>query len=128
MSNSSTSIPTTTKDHLFELSQQLYLQDTTLTFKIAHIDDWDRLIGLVNTQGRYINGSVDPCAEAGEINSGRFLHIEQEKLKLRATEEGWHKVAVALANTFTTLQLTDKLIVDRFYASRDSIYLDILPG
>lgn len=46
-------------DYLSTLSIALFDIDNTLTFKIGHIDlMWDRLLGLTNTQGRYINSSV----------------------------------------------------------------------
>ncbi|HFB99335.1 MAG TPA: hypothetical protein ENJ53_00885, partial [Phaeodactylibacter sp.] len=88
-------------DKIVLLKNNLLLEDNTLTFKIAHIDlSWNRLIGFTNTNGRYINSSTDPCLNNATATSGRFLHIEQEKTKLRQDSTGWHKMASALANTF----------------------------
>lgn len=33
--------------------------------------------GTQNTQGRYTNGSRDPCRTQATVNSGRFVHLEQ---------------------------------------------------
>lgn len=33
--------------------------------------------GTLNMQGRYTNGSVDPCNEYALANNGRFIHLEQ---------------------------------------------------
>lgn len=37
----------------------------------------NELGGTTNKQGRYLNSSTDPCHQAGLVNSGKFLHIEQ---------------------------------------------------
>ena len=87
-------------DFLDILDDNLELQDTSLNYKIAHIDTWDRLAGTTNTQGRFINGSTDPCTTSATINTGRFLHLEQEKTKLRDDETGWAKMSNAIAATF----------------------------
>jgi hypothetical protein len=91
------------KDHLFD-------QDNTLTFKIAHVDNWTRLVGFTNTQGRYINQSANPCNSSATSTSGRFLHVEQEKTKLRDNVAGWHKILDALSATFLTTASRDDLI------------------
>ncbi len=36
-----------------------------------------RLCGTTNAQGRYLNGSADPCGTAASAASGRFIHLEQ---------------------------------------------------
>jgi hypothetical protein len=91
--------------YLESLRTNLELQDTSLSYVIAHEDpNWDRLIGSTNTQGRYINGNtIDPCTTSANQNSGRFLHLEQEKTKLRSDSTGWNKMANALASTFLDL-------------------------
>jgi hypothetical protein len=123
MSNSSKDDPVLF-DYLLRLKSFLFAEDTTLTFKIAHIDDWTRLAGQTNVQGRLINGSPDPCSASSPQNSGRFLHIEQERYKLRQDMEGWHKMAVALSHTFNTLHVDSPLTADRIYAARDTIFID----
>ncbi|TNE70931.1 T9SS type A sorting domain-containing protein [bacterium] len=35
------------------------------------------LAGTTNTQGRYVNGSSDPCGTSPIANTGRFFHLEQ---------------------------------------------------
>ena len=100
MSNSTEKDPQGT-DYLSLLKDALLVEDNVLTFKIAHFDkDWDRLTATTNTQGRYINGSSDPCGSSSAYNSARFIHIEQEKDRLRATETGWEKMANAVAAVF----------------------------
>jgi len=36
-----------------------------------------RLCGTTNVQGRYVNGSAQPCSVPANENSGRFIHLEQ---------------------------------------------------
>jgi len=89
-------------DYIVPLTTYLYNEDSTLTFKVAHVDlDWGRLRSFNNTQGRLINSSPDACSTDASATNGRFIHIEQEKTKLRDTEAGWDKMANALLNSFT---------------------------
>lgn len=97
-------------DYLSSFKTHLYNEDNNLTFKIAHIDNWTRLTGFVNAQGRLINGSNDACDVNPNSTNGRFFHVEQEKWELRATEVGWDKVADALANTFGVAPLPVELL------------------
>lgn len=98
LSNGTNQTPTT--DYIPTLEQELYDEDNSLTFKVAHEDNWDRLVGFTNTQGRLINQSTDPCGQSASSVSGRFIHIEQEKLSLRNNSTGWAKMAAAVVNTF----------------------------
>ncbi len=98
MSNGSTYAPPI--DYLVDLRDNLLLQDASLTFKIAHLDDWTRLIGRTNVQGRLINDSPEPCGTYATSSVGRFLHLEQARSKLRDTEANWYKLANAVAMTF----------------------------
>ena len=99
MSNGTDKTPTI--DYATMIKNQLLSADNTLTFKLAHIDtSWDRLRGFTNTQGRFINGSANPCNTSASATSGRFIHIEQEKTKLRQDAAGWEKMNIALANVF----------------------------
>ena len=78
---------TPTIDHATLVKDTLLIKDNSLTFKLEHIDtDWTLLIGFTNTQGRLINSSSDACTETATNTSGRFIHIEQEKTKLRDDE------------------------------------------
>jgi len=98
---------TPTLDYIYTFKNNLYNEDTSLTFKIAHIDlSWTRLIGFTNTQGRLINRDIDVCNSNATNTNGRFIHIEQEKYKLRNTSVGWDKVANALNNTFSCVPLS----------------------
>lgn len=99
MSNGTRETPST--DYATLIKDALFVEDNTLTFKLAHIDtDWSRLIGFTNTQGRLINNSTDFCTSSATTTSGRFIHIEQEKTKLRDDESGWLKMSNALKNVF----------------------------
>ena len=99
MSNGTRDTPE--EDFAAEIRDALLKEDSNLTFKIAHIDtDWSRLNGFTNTQGRFINNSSDPCKVSATASSGRFIHIEQEKSKLRDGPEQWIKMSNALKNVF----------------------------
>ena len=88
-------------DYAVQFKNELSVIDNTLTFKIAHIDlSWDRLIAFSNTQGRLVNGSLDPCNTHNNYSNGNFVHLEQEKTKLRLDSTGWEKIFLALSNTF----------------------------
>lgn len=88
-------------DYATQLKTALKAEDNSLTFKIGHLDDWSRLLGTTNTQGRLINQSNNPCNQSPQNTTGRFLHIEQEKDKLRQDNTGWEKMHQALKNIFT---------------------------
>lgn len=51
-------------------------QDGTIKACLFH-QDTHIYGGTRNVQGRYTNGSPDPCNEHGTHNSGRFVHVEQ---------------------------------------------------
>lgn len=88
-------------DYAVLIRDALLVEDNTLTFRIAHMDtDWTRLRGFTNTQGRFINSSPDPCGTSAVNTSGRFIHIEQAKPKLRENSSGWAKMSNALDNVF----------------------------
>ena len=60
------------KDYMETLKDELYIEDNTLTFKVAHQDlDWDRLLAFTNTQGRLINGSLLPAKVASSTLNRR---------------------------------------------------------
>ena len=95
-------VDTPSVDYIPTFATKLDDEDTSLTFKIAHIDlSWTRLRGFTNTQGRLINSSTQFCTSDATATSGRFIHMEQEKTKLRDNSTGWDKVANALTNTFS---------------------------
>ena len=110
LSNGSEEEPSGT-DYLQELGDELVSEDNVLTYKIAHVDtDWDRLIALTNVQGRLINGSADPCDLNATSNSARFLHVEQEKSRLRdGGSSNWTKMSNAISATFPTAMLPVEL-------------------
>lgn len=99
MSNGTRQTPN--PDYISVLANQLDLLDPVLTFEIGHINqNWDRLLGFTNTQGRLINGSNNHCSSNATTTDGRFLHIEQEKTRLRNNQSGWDIMAGAVINTF----------------------------
>ena len=88
-------------DYIDSLKVALHSVDPVLDFKIAHQDlDWTRLIAFNNVQGRYLNGSADACKEDAGSVSGHFIHIEQEKSRLREDSTGWEKMAKAVNMAF----------------------------
>ncbi len=99
---------TPTSDYATLIKDALFIEDNSLTFELAHINtSWTRLIGFTNTQGRLINNSSDFCTTSATITSGRFIHIEQEKSKLRDDENDWMKMSNALSNVFSSTLSTD---------------------
>src|SRR3989339_137743 len=95
-------------DYLSLLKTNLLNLDNSLTFKIAHIDlAWTRLIATTNTQGRLINGSINPSNLNSPSTSGRFLHLEQAFAKLRDSKTNWIKFANAVTMTFPEDPLVD---------------------
>jgi hypothetical protein len=101
-----------TPDYHSLLATNLVNEDSVLTYKIAHKDlNWTRLRGFWNTQGRLINGSINSCNINSNNTNGRFLHIEQERIRLRSNVSGWNKVSNALNNTFicSLVQIKEKL-------------------
>lgn len=100
MGNGTASAPTGT-DFLLQVRNALLVKDSTLTFKVAHVDTaWTTLTGTTNTQGKLVNGSAGPCSTKPSSANGRFLHIEQAYAKLRDTKANWQKMANALASVF----------------------------
>ncbi|MFQ5768906.1 MAG: LamG-like jellyroll fold domain-containing protein [bacterium] len=97
LSNGTTQTPD--PDYLVSLKNNLTIRDSSLTFKIGHIDEWTRLLGTTNMQGRYINGIASPCNTSASSTTGRFLHVEQAYSKLRDNLTSWNKVVNAVAMT-----------------------------
>ena len=96
------------EDYVSLIRDYLSIADPGLTFKVAHIDlDWNRLIAFTNTQGRFINGSLFPCIMNATDSEGRFIHIEQERIRLRNDISGWNKMLYALSNAFQVDTATD---------------------
>ena len=99
MSNGTKIIPSR-RDYLALLKDELLKIDNLLTFKISHIDlEWTKLVGFNNTQGRYLNESIDVCSTLAGKASGRFLHLEQYD-KLRQDQQGWEVLTSALREVF----------------------------
>lgn len=118
LSNGTNQTPTT--DYASMLKNELQKIDNSLTFKIAHIDtNWSRLRGFTNTQGRLINGSVNPCNTAATGTNGRFVHVEQEKSKLRQDMAGWNKMKDALSAVFTKTLNIDEYSKKIFFLSKN---------
>lgn len=116
---------TPTDDYLSDIKDNLLIEDDTLTFKIAHIDtEWDRLLGTTNTQGRFINGSNDPCDDNATVNTGQFLHIEQERYTLRNNQSGWEKMSNAISATFPEEPLPVELTSFEGYNTADGVLLE----
>jgi hypothetical protein len=88
-------------DWLDSLKNALKEADAILDFRVAHQDlGWSRLIAFNNVQGRYLNGSSDICKADADTVSGRFIHIEQEKSRLREDSIQWEKMVYAVNHAF----------------------------
>ena len=111
MSNGTRKTPTT--DYAALIKDALLNEDSSLTFQLAHVNtNWTRLIGFTNSQGRLINNSPNHCSTSATSPTGRFVHIEQEKSKLRNDANGWRKMSNALSSIFTsTLGLEDNNVL-----------------
>jgi len=91
-------------DNIDALKTSLAMIDPVLDFKVAHVDlTWNRLIGFTNTQGRFINSSGNPCSTSAIASSGKFIHMEQEKTRLRDDSTKWEVVSQAINNSFPCL-------------------------
>jgi len=119
LSNSTTHSPDV--DLLSELGNILVDIDPSLSFEVAHINTDIRLKGTTNTQGRLINGSADACEVAATANSGRFFHIEQERLKLRNDETGWQKMTSAFDQLIRDLDIKEAVLPSGTYRTKDSL-------
>lgn len=92
---------TPSPDYIDQLATALETIDDTLDFKIAHQDlNWTRLRGFTNTQGRYINQSADVCDLDATNSLGKFIHLEQEKSRLRQDSTKWDKMVFAIEQVF----------------------------
>lgn len=92
---------TPTPDYIDILANELNNVDDTLTFEIAHQNlSWNRLIGFTNTQGRYLNSSISPCNNNADTTMGTFIHVEQEKNRLRLDSTKWDVMVQAVTNSF----------------------------
>ena len=111
MSNGTRETPTI--DYATLIKDALLIEDSTLTFELAHINtSWTRLIGFTNTQGRLVNNSPNYCSASATSTTGQFIHIEQEKSKLRDDATGWAKMSNALLNVFSTTLSTDEFTLN----------------
>ena len=57
------------------------------------------LVGSTNVQGRYTNGSPEPCRQAASSATGTFIHVEQ-KLDFRQSEANYGALIDAVKATF----------------------------
>jgi hypothetical protein len=110
-------------DYIQVLMDELYQEDNVLTFKVAHLNPgWNRLLAFSNTQGRFINGSGNPCTQDASACSGRFIHIEQERSRLRADASGWYKMYRALEGTFPARSTVGREPAPRLREASLSLY------
>lgn len=119
---------TPSPDYIQLLAAQLQHIDPILSFKSAHQDiTWNRLIGFTNTQGRYINHSNDPCSTSASSNTNAFIHIEQERHRLRANTMAWNKLVTAINQVFScTLSQASILTTEiNWYYNNNQLHIDI---
>lgn len=88
-------------DYAIKLKNALINEDNSLDAELPHLNtNWNRLIAFTNPQGRFSNFSTDACSDSAEGTTGRFIHVEQELIKLRINSIGWLKMSNALKNVF----------------------------
>lgn len=105
-------------DKLATFRTQLELQwdllanhQESLIIEVAHDDpdsSFNSLLGTTNTQGRYINGSNNPCGQSAPQNTGNFIHVEMGRKNndyFLRTEDKWPILVQALMNTFVSAPL-----------------------
>ncbi len=100
-------------DHIATFKTQLENEDSLFidSIKVAHIDlEWTRLRGFSNVQVRLVNASISPCDSNSTATNGRFIHMEQEKTRLRQDSTGWRKVANAIKGTLPCTPLPIALL------------------
>lgn len=81
-----------------EIEEQLSGEQFTVSCNGAGEPDFG-LCGTTNVQGRYTNGSSDPCQEAATSHTGRFIHLEQSSA-LRQDSSAWTLIQNALEDVF----------------------------
>jgi len=101
-------------DPITLIEARLQIIDPVLTVKAPHIDtSWSRLVGFNNVQGRFINNSSNPCNTSATSNDSFFMHIEQERTRLRLDVTGWEKLSLAIQGTFTCSTLSNENILQQ---------------
>ena len=58
----------------------------------------ERLCGTTNVQGRHLNGSAEPCVDAADAASGRFVHLEQSQSLRQQPVVVAEAIAAAISN------------------------------
>lgn len=90
--------------------------DISLIIEVAHDDDdknFGSLLATTNTQGRFLNNSNDPCGQAANENTGRFVHIEQASKDgdfFLREEVNFQILGKAIINTYLEASLPVDLI------------------
>ena len=85
------------KQILFDL--KFNLKNTGLTVAVAgDSSSHCPLVGSTNVQGRFINGSAQPCTVPGVTPTGYFIHIEQSRL-VRDNSSEYSKLIEAIRLT-----------------------------
>ena len=116
------SIPPAGNDYLNILGQAVKIVDSDVSYGVEHITPSLPLAGTTNTQGRYCNGSNNPCNSFGIFNSGRFFHLEQSYTYLRQYPSDWDKLAEAIDMVFRNVD-SDKNLSTGYYRTKDTLTL-----
>ncbi len=61
------------------------------------------LIGSTNVQGRFTNGSIDPCTKPASRTTGRFIHIEQSR-SVRDNSRAYSTLVSAINETIVSIK------------------------
>ncbi|MCE7995462.1 MAG: hypothetical protein HEP71_26020 [Roseivirga sp.] len=88
----------------------------SLIIEVAHDDpddNFNSLLGTTNTQGRFLNNSVNSCGQSAPDNTGQFVHIEQASKNgdyFLREEAHFHILGQAIINTYIQAPLPVDLI------------------
>jgi hypothetical protein len=50
------------------------------------------LCGFTNIQGRNVNGDADECRDSVDQGTGRFIHMEQDKILRKPYAQNWSHI------------------------------------
>ena len=91
-----TTADSTTAEQGFAARLAQAVNNSTNVQAVIYPYEYNQLGGTRNVQGRYTNGSSDPCTQAAASHSGRFVHLEQS-YTVRDTQRSVITQAIAAA-------------------------------
>lgn len=86
---------------LFDLKSSLLAQGEVSVAAYGESSSTCDLAGTTNVQGRFQNGSSNPCSAAARVANGYFIHLEQSR-RVRETPNLYAKLIFALKQSIPT--------------------------